>query len=394
MTLSKIRGLLLEKGMVYLYALFIAGYFLLPMAAGHRRLYYALVFPAVLLLWRELWSFYRGNTLTALFLAYCAYLVASLAWSSNFEATEAFWSAWYTIAVVSFCLITGFLWRQYPALVDRLAHRAVWLAAGAALVYTVVWYLGNPFPESRLEPLGVMHHTNKSSCAYGVFLVLCMHYLLKEQSRQQKLLYLLMAGVLFSLIVLTQSRTALAGVSVGLVVLAGARAVGVVALAMAASWLLVATGVDEWQFRVEAFSFRPGIWQQVIRDMQGHWFVGVGLLSDTTVAAYDRSFSHAHNAYLATLRDGGLVGLSLLLSMLAVAVFWAWRLYRQRGERLYLALLLQAMVFVTMDFDRLLVHPKELWLFFWVPFALVMAVYPAADNTAGQHPPHAGAAPK
>ena len=40
--------------MVTFYAVFIAGYFLLPMAAGHRKLYYILVAPAVVLLWREL----------------------------------------------------------------------------------------------------------------------------------------------------------------------------------------------------------------------------------------------------------------------------------------------------------------------------------------------------
>ncbi len=41
-----------------------------------------------------------------------------------------------------------------------------------------------------------------------------------------------------------------------------------------------------------------------------------------------------------------------------------------------LALLLYGMTCITMDFDRLLVHPKEIWLFFWLPVALIMAVYP------------------
>jgi len=38
------------------------------------------------------------------------------------------------------------------------------------------------------------------------------------------------------------------------------------------------------------------------------------------------------------------------------------------------------MTAIVMDFDRLLVHPKEIWLFFWLPIALIMAVYPKGDD--------------
>ena len=55
MEISKFRRFLLNRGMVYFYAIFVAGYFLMPMAAGHRRLFYILVLPAVALLcrWRR-----------------------------------------------------------------------------------------------------------------------------------------------------------------------------------------------------------------------------------------------------------------------------------------------------------------------------------------------------
>jgi O-antigen ligase len=225
-----------------------------------------------------------------------------------------------------------------------------------------------------------MHHQNKGASAYGIFLVLCVHYLFSERGRDNKLLYASLAGILLSLVVFTQSRTALAAVAMGLLVLVGYRALAVVAVGGAVSLLLVASNAQEWIYRVETLSFRPGIWRQVISDMSGHWGVGHGYLLDPHVSAYDQVFNHAHNGYLATLRDGGLVGLALLLALLAVAGLWALRLYRERGERLYLALLLYGMTAITMDFDRLLVHPKELWLFFWLPVALIMAVYPHRDD--------------
>ena len=376
MDIRNLRRFLLARGAVYLYTLFIAGYFLLPMATGHRQLFYVLVAPLVLLLWREILQFYRGNALTILLLVYMGYMMSTLLWTANFDAGEALAAVWYSLALLSFCLISGFIWIQYPQRIDRLAHRSTWLAAALALTSIVVWYLDNPFPASRLEPLGVMHHQNKAACAYGIFLLLCIHYLFSEKGRSNKILYITLGTMILSLILLTQSRTALAGMSVGLLVLLGARAVKLIALGLGVSWALLAINPQEWGARVLEFSFRPGIWKQLLAEMDGHWWFGQGYLVNSKVEAYGYIHNHAHNSYLASLRDGGLVGLVLMLSILGLAGLWAFRLYRQRGERLYLALLLYGMTCIAMDFDRLLVHPKEIWLFFWLPIALIMAVYP------------------
>ena len=375
MEIRAARGFLLDRGMAYFYAVFIAGYFLLPMAAGHRRLYYFLVLPAVLLLWREVADFYRHNLLAGLLLGYSGYMLSTVLWSADFAAGPALNTAGYTLSLLSFCFISGYLWVEQPGRMDRFAHRATWLAAAAALVSMVAWYSANPFPASRLEPLGVMHHQNKAACAYGIFLVLCMHYTFSERGRNNRAVYALLGLALLSLILFTQSRTALAAVCVGLLVLVGYRALAVVVIGGVASWALLATNPRDWVYRVDLLSFRPGIWERVLQDMPGHWWFGNGYLADPRVEAYGKVFSHAHNSYLATLRDGGLPGLALLLAVLAVAAVWAWRLYRARGERIYLALLLYGMTCIAMDYDRLLVHPKEIWLFFWLPVALIMATY-------------------
>lgn len=376
MEIGKIRSFLQNGGAVYLYATFIAGYFLLPMAAGHRRLYYILIVPAALLLWQELAAFYRGNTLSTLILVYTGYMMSTLLWTADFELGEAAMSLWYSLCVISFCAMTGYLWIQHRQRLETLARWSVWLAAGAALVSIVAWYLANPFPASRLEPLGVMHHQNKAACAYGVFLILGIHFFLQGRGRRDRLWYLVAGSVLMSLILLTQSRTAVVATSVALLVLAGYRAIGLVAILLAASWALLAANTALWESRVLTLSFRPGIWQQVLAEMPGHWLLGQGYLVDPQVPAYGKLFSHAHNSYLATLRDGGAVGLLLLLGALGLALVWAGRLWTRGGERIYLALLLFGMTAIIMDFDRLLVHPKELWLFFWLPLALVMAAYP------------------
>ncbi len=360
--------------MLYLYSLFIAGYFLLPMASGHRRLYYLLVFPAVVLLWRELYRFYRGNQLLALVLAYAGWMMLTLAWSTNFSVAAAGWQLWLSLNLLSFVAITGYLWINNAEQIDSYGRWLPWLAAAAALVSIVSWYAQHPFPSARLEPLGVMHHQNKAGAAYGLFLVLSVQLAIDDRPRRWA--YAGLALVLGALVLLTQSRTALAGVCMGLLVLLGWRALLPALAAGVVSLGLLASNPGEWASRVLSFSFRPGIWQQVVADMPGHWLLGHGYLADPHVSAYDRVFNHAHNSYLATLRDGGLVGLILLLVLLGTALVQAVGLLRSRGERLYLALLLYGMTCIFMDFDRLFVHPKEMWLYLWLPVALVAAAYP------------------
>jgi hypothetical protein len=375
MDLNKLRRYLLERGIVHIYTLFIAGYFLLPMASGHRRLYFILVLPALLLLWRDITAFFRGNILFYSLAAYTVYLCASLTWTEGFAVLAALDALAGALMPLTFCALSGFLWVQYPQRLERLAHGWVWLATATACISLVAWYLDNPFPQSRLEPLGVMHHPNKAACAYGVVFLFSIYYCM-ERGANNRILYMGLAAALLSLILLTQSRSALAGVSAGLLVMLGFRALGVVGLGLAVSWALLAGNPQTWWHRVTEFSFRPGIWRAVLENMQGNWIFGHGLLSNTPVVAYEQEFDHAHNAYLATLRDGGSVGLGLLLVALGVALVWATRLARQRGERIYLAMILYAMTCIAMDFDRLLTYPREIWLFFWLPLALTMAMYP------------------
>lgn len=365
--------------MLYIYSVFIAGFFLLPMAGTVRRIHYLLVFPAALLLWREISAFCRDSTVFRLLMVYAGWMMLSLAWTADFSPQAAASQLWITVNLLVFVAVSGYLWCSHAAEVDRYLPWLAGLAAAAALVSTLAWYWDNPFPGSRLVPLGAMHHPNKSGAVYGLFLVLCIQLGITARSRRG--LYVLAAAILGCLVVFTQSRTALAATCVGVVIILGWRALVPVAIGTALSWTLVASNPEEWWARVVSFSFRPGIWEAVIADMSGHWLLGLGYLVDPHVEAYDMVFNHAHNGYLATLRDGGLVGLTLLLAVFGAALWQAARIWRDRSERIYLALLLYGMTCISMDFDRLLVQPKEMWLYLWLPLALVAAAYPRRADT-------------
>jgi len=383
LNLNQLAAFFRSKGIAYCYAIFIAGYFLLPMVSGHRRLYYILVMPIALLLWRELITLYRGNTLLYSILAFVCYMVSSLAWSADFNQAEALWSIWYSFAVLTFCAVTGYVWIEHPKVMDKFLRLGLYLIAAAGLTSALVWYFNNPFPSSRLELLGVMSQTNNAACVYGLFTVLACHYFFTGPTYQAKLCYFVTASLLLSVVLLTQSRTALAATSIGILAIVGYRALGVLGIAVGLNWALMAANSTLWTDRVATFSFRPGIWRQTIADMQGHWLLGRGSLVNPEVSAYEQVFNHAHNGYLATLRDGGLIGLTLLLIILGLAAFKGLQLYKHARQRIYLALLLYGITCIAMDFDRLLVHPNELWLFFWTPIALILTAYAEPKEASG-----------
>ncbi len=382
MEISRITGFARERGLLYVYGLFMLGYFLLPMASGHRRLYYLCVVPVLVFLWRDSLALARRNSLLLWILAYTAWMSLSLLWTADFELAAAGWQLWVNASLISFVLATGLMWRFYAPQLPGLTTRLLFVAAAAATVSMVAFYLQHPFPDARLKPLGVMHHQNKGGAAYGLLLIVTARLWQTEPPGRRRQALVLVAILLSALVLLTQSRTALIACCVALAAVFGKRALPALAAGVAASFTLVASNPETWWHRVQNFSFRPGIWKQVITDMDGAWLLGHGYLLNPEVFAYQRRFDHAHNGYLASLRDGGIPALLLLAGIVLTALAWSWRIFRNSGERLYIALLLYSMTAIFMDFDRLLVHPKELWLFFWLPLALIAAVYPTHAASA------------
>ncbi|MGI9295362.1 MAG: O-antigen ligase family protein, partial [Pseudomonadales bacterium] len=321
---------------------------------------------------------HAGNALFLLVVAYSAYMVASVVWSDTLTLPAAAQVAWYSILVISFIAATGLLASDYPDRYDLMLRRLVWLAGSAGILSMLVFYFEHSFPTTRLEPpISRMDNAVLASCAYGVFCLLALYYSVNSTTGKDKLLYLFFFVALLATILLTQSRTVLVALGIGFIILLGLRGMVIVGFLAVSVTVILIVNPDLWQQQLDrGLSFRPGIWQTVLERASEHWYFGRGYLTDTTIQVKGEGIvhAHAHSSYLATLRDGGVLGLALLFGMLSVAVYWAATLAR-RGERLYLGLLVYAMVCVISDMDRLLTRPKEHWLFFWLPMALVMAAY-------------------
>lgn len=386
---ANLRAVSLERATFWFYGLFLAGYFLFPQPPEHYKFYYVFVVIPVLFQWSKVFRQLKDNPLFHLLTIYVLYMVMSSLWSEAFEWPAFGRVAWYAVLVLSFFFATALVVRACPRDFNIMLRALVGLAALTGLVSVFVWYAKHPFPQSRLEPISRMDHSILAGCAYGFFAVLALHFAQSGGQWLQKTGYWVLAFVLCGTVLLTQSRTPLVAVAAAYLVVAGRsgrRVIAVIVLLAVAVFLLEPL---LWHRLLRGLSYRPGIWLETLKQTADHLLFGAGYLSDTAVQVGERSFVHAHNAYLATLRDGGLLGLVLLLAVLGTAVFQGLRLDRRSGCHFYIALLVYGMLCAVPDLDRLLSRPREFWLFFWLPVALVMVasgpgVSGGADRPTGE----------
>mgnify|MGYP007020174278 CR=1 FL=1 len=85
------------------------------------------------------------------------------------------------------------------------------------------------------------------------------------------------------------------------------------------------------------------------------------------------SVNYAHSLFLSALRDGGVVGLALLLLVYFFALRSALKLALQERRGLYLCLFLFGLVCVMADTNQIVTRPRELWVILWLPLGCLVA---------------------
>jgi len=271
---------------------------------------------------------------------------------------------------------TVLLRQRWPQLFAGMLRSLSFLVAVAALISLVLWYR-DPTAGPRLIGIGILENPNPSGYVYAVFAVMNLAYVLECQGRfWLRALHALAVLGLCVFVLFTYSRGALLALAAAcLVFFIGrrSRSAIVVTVVLGVSIFLVYHYFPQVDAALgRGVGVRPDIWRIVLSRIAEAPLLGHGYLTDQFVQVRATSL-FAHNAYLASLRDGGVVGGLLMLVMLGMACFQAWRVGRTSGDYRYLALLVLALVCMTFDTDRLLTRPRELWLVLWWPLALVLS---------------------
>ena len=369
----------LGLGLFATYGVFLLGFFFFPERPLHYKFYdIAVLLPGLFLLHRELPLLWKAWPSRLLLLWLCYQLLSAL-WSHSFAfmAFATLFGWWLQVLV--FIVVTASLSRRYQFEFEFLLKVLATGVALSALVSIYSWYTNPAHPSAtyRLEPIGRIDNAILAGCAYGIFTLLALHFSVASRTIWARVLYVSAFLVLVSAVFLTHSRTAILGLLAALVAMP---------LCFGRRSLLATLSLLVGIFVVARFAFpevldrfymtlhwRPLIWESVLaRIADAPWF-GYGYLSDTSVTVVGGTFQHAHSSYLGFLRDGGLVGMAIFVTM--VAGFGGHIIQRGCGKAAYLIpMLVFALMVIAPDVDRLIVRPRELWLFFWWPLAMFVGM--------------------
>lgn len=374
-------GLLLPYALLAAYAIFTCGYFLFDEYGDHYRFYSRFLFFLSLFVIAAPLRELARDTLFLSVLAYLAYLLLSGFWSDPFDWFRLGQKTVIAVYLASFIALTRYLLQWRPDLYRTSLQVAVAVAAGAALYTLLDFYADHPFPATRLQGAGSLTNINEFANVYGIFALLAVAFAQQCRRRALQGAYLLAVGLFLAIAWFGQSRTAFVGLSLVLlvqVVLGLQRG-----RALAIAGLLGFVGALLWGFPgslesalLRGVGLRPEIWSALLDLALTAPLLGLGLISDPHVVVAGWRFETAHNAYLQVFLHGGLVGLLLFLWLLGYALHRGWRDGQASGHYTVFCLLLFCALAMATGVDTLIERPRDQWLLFWFPVALLLGAAP------------------
>ena len=384
----------LLRGLYYwAYVAFFCGFLFFPSSKAHNSFFYGtLLVPSLIILGHQ-FAIFRKSRVFSLIVVYLAYLILTNFWGVNVNLMNIAVQLKHLLYVLAFITASIVIEACYPEKSDRLLVVLAWVATCAFLLSILWWYDTHAFPTERLsDMLGRMRNPILAGCIAGLACLAFYENLLLHNNVYRHII----VGSAFTLnlvfIILSQSRTALAALVPALLILAiphFRRHAPMIVVVGAIAAVLGFTLQDTLIAGINRNSYRLDIWRATLDNATAHLWWGQGYFCDTLALKIDGlDMQHAHNAYLATLRDGGLIGFALLFGVVAAAVQRAWRQAQASQRYLNLALIGYGALAVFFDNDRLVDNPEELWVFFWYPLCRIIAQDLVRDGLLGKPLPH------
>jgi O-antigen ligase len=367
------------RGLYYwIYAVFFCGFLFFPSSKVHNNFFYGLLLLPSLAILIHLFAAFRRNHVFAAILIYMVYLVLANFWGVNVTSANVAEQIKHLLYVLAFVTASIVVDAYYPEKHNQLLVAMAGVATIVFWVNMLWWYQTHTFPAVRLsDVMGRMDNPILAGCIAGVACLVLIEILLGHGDVR----FRVVAGSAFTInlgfIILSQSRTAVAALIPSLLVLGMSHLRRNYRLLIVAGFLAALSVFllqDALVGALHRNSYRIDIWVATIEKTRSNLWWGSGYFCDTVALQIDgKDMQHAHNVYLATLRDGGIIGLTLLMVAVSASTWRAWRQARETGRYLTLALLTYGLTAVFFDNDRLIDNPEELWIFFWYPIGRVIA---------------------
>ena len=342
----------------------------------------------------------RASTLWLSLFIYLTYMLLSSLWSRDFSAILLWRDFRYVLYILSFILLTLYLYQCNRELPDAIIQRVTLIVCGDAAISIFLFDPIGHFPsfvDERLVGVGITQNPNPSGFIYGFFGIVALDYTLQNWKSGLAYVYAAGAAIIMLFVVLTQSNTSLLALitaSAFLLLVDRRRTgdtlmLGLVFLIASGAYLAWSLGGLTTEMDI-GFTKRWPIWQHALALWWDAPVFGQGYQLDFVLTADGETsgLNYAHSAFLASLRDGGLVGLALIIMMYFFAFRTALKITLADGRALYLSLLIFGVFCVLVDTDQVITRPRELWIILWLPLACLIARELNVADTAprSRHP--------
>lgn len=327
-----------------------------------------------------------GAWRAVIFLAFVTYLAASGLWSQPASLMP----LGHAVLLVGFVFGITITHRNLPRILTYTLDLLILAAAMSAAISVYLFHSidVNPLDEKdRLYAFGRIYNPVISAVSYAIPLLFAVTRVIFEKSLVRRCLLVAASICLIYAIILTGTRSVwlgLLGAPVAIILinpnLTTRRRLTALAIVAAGAATLVAVafaaGFGDNIVR-RALSFRPEIWSAMLDRIQsGNWLLGHGIYTDSSVTWQHLTFDHAHSVYLATLFYGGVVGLTLFVTMIGSTLVDLRNSRFDERSAMAIGGFAFALVTLAIDGDRLVEKVDHLWIVFWLPLALVWTAAP------------------
>lgn len=376
----------------------IAGFFFLETSQHRIFLYLSMLCGIVCIYKNNAWEIFKNkDALWLVTAAFLGFIALSLLWSQGMDAER----IWQKLKPALFIVITMataiFLLRQNDKNWAKAQEIFVTSALLSALILLVLnaneiisaYLLNETGRIWRLEGMGRAINENLAGLLYGIAALLSLFIkgdLIKLYASKKIRIsvFLLLSLILF----LTISRGAMLSylaVSCILILLSitksiqmeKMRKVAVLSLIGALGVVVIFTYVlpDVADYMIQRGSTgRLQIWEIAWGHACQSPLYGQGIGTKYTYEVYDKMHivvGHAHNLYLSTFLQTGIIGLSLFLIIIISCLQKSYRLARE-NDMAPVIMVSFGLVFGIVDFGGYYTNLGVTWIVFWLPLAYII----------------------
>jgi len=343
----------------------------------YHKLFYALVAAPALIAMvmqpRQLAPLLR-DPVTLAFLAFAAWALLSISWSSTDESAG---------SLAKRPLYILMLFMACASMAKRNCSRLLAVLYLASLViipialYALADFARHYTPGARLIGSGALDNPLLSSHLFGLFCMIWLGWVMTASNRQSQLALLPLAVLSITLLA-TGSRTPILAMALasGWLMLCCWNKRALLLASLGAGGVLTLLLLYPESLLNRGTSYRLEIWQLALEQIRLQPWIGHGF--DTHLAinvpGIKRTFSEPHSFFLGVLYYTGVIGAFFWLLMHGAALWICW----QRRSDLYFiiagALVVYGLGAGLAEGGGILSRPKEHWFLIWIPLALVAAL--------------------